>query len=97
MELRHTATDGTRTATVASLYCQRSADWRLKQRGVNKPRPVSLHGGGRPAAHLTACWPDPAVLQTRRRTLVEPPWLRYSEDSVPDEGSFRAPGPGAEV
>lgn len=40
------------------------------------------------AAHLTACWPDPAVLQMRRRTFMEPPWFRYSEDRVPDGGNL---------
>lgn len=38
-------------------------------------------------AHLTACEPDPAVLQMRRRTL-ELPWFRYSEERVPDGGNL---------
>lgn len=64
---------------------------------VNRPQ-QQLQKFHRPgAAHLMACWPDPAVLQMRRRTLVEPPWLRNSEERVPDGGNLWASGPAEDV
>ena len=49
----------------------------------------------RPPPHLTACGPDPAVLQMSRRTLAEPALLRNSEDRV-GGGNLWASGPGPE-
>ncbi len=43
--------------------------------------------------YLTACWPAPAALHTNSRIFTGTPWLRNSEDSVPDDGNLWPSGP----
>lgn len=43
--------------------------------------------------YLTACWPAPAALHTNSRIFTGTPWLRNSDDSVPDAGNLWPSGP----
>ena len=71
---------------VLEIHCQRVCCFIINNKKTNNPV----------AAHLTACWPEPAVLQMTRRSLVEPPWFRYSEERVPDDGNLCPSGPAEE-
>lgn len=43
--------------------------------------------------YLTTCWPAPAALHTNSRIFTGTPWLRNSDDNVPDEGNLWPSGP----